>query len=305
MNPTAPRWTTIYCAVTGAMALALSLLAYVKPDVQFGTWSALGASGALSLAGPLGLYIARNLATAAISALAFANKSAAVVGAVLTLRAVTDGLDALHALTGGAGMAGAGFAVVMFAIDIAGCSRCVAPRSTAPARPEPMIRLAFMTDRRHVIGASSEEANNARFALLPTGLASEMAKVYAGVNIAGGESSYRQTAQATGRRFVITRNATFDVTGEDRLEICADAADLVTRYAASEDELLIVSGLSMFRFFLPHATTLDVALTAREIPGDLVFDDWRRASFAVVSTWDHGDFQMIRYRRSTVGAPGA
>lgn len=119
MNQKTPRWIVVYLAVTGVMALLFSVMGYLKPDVQFGTWGALGATGALSLGGPLGLYLSRNIATAVVSGFAVMNRTAGVVGAALLLRTVTDLLDTVHALASGSGAAAASFAAVMAAIDLA------------------------------------------------------------------------------------------------------------------------------------------------------------------------------------------
>jgi hypothetical protein len=100
------------------MAAAFSLLAYLKPGIQFAHWSALGAAGALALAGPLGLYVARNLATVAVGAFALRDGSVPALSAALLLRAVTDGLDAGHNLVG-SNLPGAVFAAVMCALDLA------------------------------------------------------------------------------------------------------------------------------------------------------------------------------------------
>lgn len=109
-------WMKVYLGITSVMALAFSALAYVQPQAQFGAWEALGAAGALSLAGPLGLYIARNLATAAVGLFALRAGPTALSTALL-LRAVTDGLDALHNAVGG-NYPGVGFAGVMCAVDV-------------------------------------------------------------------------------------------------------------------------------------------------------------------------------------------
>lgn len=121
-NITAPKWVTVYLWVTAAMATLFSALAYLKPEVQFAVWPTLRAEGALSLAGPLGLYIARNLATVATTVFALVNKHISAIRAALVLRAVTDGMDCLHnALAGNT--AGAGFAGVMFALETAALLR--------------------------------------------------------------------------------------------------------------------------------------------------------------------------------------
>jgi hypothetical protein len=111
-----PTWTKIYLTIVSIMALAFSLLAYFNPSIQFGTWETLSAAGATSLAGPIGLYIARNLATVAVGAFALKTGALGAITAAFVLRAVTDGLDGVHNLIGG-NVPGAGFALVMFAIE--------------------------------------------------------------------------------------------------------------------------------------------------------------------------------------------
>jgi hypothetical protein len=115
---TMPKWTRIYLLVTGAMAALFSVLAYADPSKQFAGWTALTAAGATSLAGPLGVYIARNLATVAVSVFCAVEGSRAALTSALLLRAVSDGLDAVHNGLGGNGP-GVGFAAVMFVVDVA------------------------------------------------------------------------------------------------------------------------------------------------------------------------------------------
>lgn len=116
-HPTPARWIVVYLWITTAMALAFSLLAYMKPEVQFAGWPALTQTGALSLAGPLGLYLARNLATAAAGLVALLDGSCSAIKVALVLRLVTDGADAAHnALAGN--LPGAGFAAAMWAVEV-------------------------------------------------------------------------------------------------------------------------------------------------------------------------------------------
>lgn len=113
---TAPRWIRIYLTVVTAMAAAFSALAYVSPGIQFGTWPAFGAAGALSLAGPVGLYIARNVATVLVGAFALTSGAHAAIVSAFVLRGATDAMDAVHNLIGG-NVPAAGFAGVMFAVE--------------------------------------------------------------------------------------------------------------------------------------------------------------------------------------------
>lgn len=113
---TVPKGIKIYLWVTACMALFFSALAYVKPELQFATWPTLKADGALLLSGPMGLYVARNLATVAAVVVALISGQASAIRAALVLRLVTDGLDCLHNGLA-ANLPGAGFAGVMFAIE--------------------------------------------------------------------------------------------------------------------------------------------------------------------------------------------
>jgi hypothetical protein len=102
MNSSMPKWITIYLWVVAVMALVFSVMGYIKPEIQFSTWQAFGQAGALSIIGPLGLYLARNIATVAVCVFALLKPGIAIFQAAFVLRAVTDLLD---------------FALVMFLIE--------------------------------------------------------------------------------------------------------------------------------------------------------------------------------------------
>ena len=112
-----PKWVRVYLAITGLMALLFSTLGYLQPQLQFGTWEAIGAVGATSLAGPLGVYLARNVATVVVSGFAAMDATTSALRAALLLRACTDGLDAVHNILAN-NMPAVGFAAVMFAVDV-------------------------------------------------------------------------------------------------------------------------------------------------------------------------------------------
>lgn len=98
---TIPKWITIYLWVTFIITLGASLAAYFKPDALLGTWEALSAAGALSLAGPLGLFVSRNMATAVVTLFGLLQKNASMIKIVLLLRIVSDGLDLVNNLIAG------------------------------------------------------------------------------------------------------------------------------------------------------------------------------------------------------------
>lgn len=96
-----PKWITIYLWVTFVITLGASLAAYFKPDALLGTWEALPAAGALSLAGPLGLFVSRNMATAVVTFFGLVQKNASMIKIVLLLRIVSDGLDLVNNMIAG------------------------------------------------------------------------------------------------------------------------------------------------------------------------------------------------------------
>jgi len=110
------KWVIIYLWVATVMALMFSVLAYIKPDIQFGAWEAFSVTGALSLAGPVGLYISRNLATVFAGIYALTHKSVMTIKVLLILRLFTDGLDFVHNAVVG-NLQGGAFALIMFIIE--------------------------------------------------------------------------------------------------------------------------------------------------------------------------------------------
>lgn len=161
-----------------------------------------------------------------------------------------------------------------------------------------MIRIAVMMDKKRVIGASNEEENMKRFNLLPKQLPEAMSQLYKSENIAGGESSWNSsTSQATNNRYVITRNDKFNTHGES-VDIITDANKLVEKYKDSNEELLIVGGLAMFKFFTPYADVFDIAESDNLIPGDLVYDTWEKQPLQVKSDKAWEGFRVIRYVRN-------
>ncbi len=96
-----PKWIIIYLWITFIITLGASLSGYFKPDALLGTWEALPAAGALSLAGPLGLFVSRNMATAVVTAFALVKNNASMIKIVLLLRIVSDGLDCVNNIIAG------------------------------------------------------------------------------------------------------------------------------------------------------------------------------------------------------------
>lgn len=96
-----PKWVGIYLWVTAFITLGASLAGYFMPDALLGGWEAISAAGALSLAGPLGLFVSRNFATLAVTVFALVQNNASMIKVVLVLRIVSDGLDLVNNLIAG------------------------------------------------------------------------------------------------------------------------------------------------------------------------------------------------------------
>jgi len=162
--------------------------------------------------------------------------------------------------------------------------------------PSEMIRMAFMTDSARVIGASSPDANAARFELLPEKLSDAMTKLYVSENIAVGARSFTQFIKGSKHTYVITRGENYiPPRGREDVICINNFMELVDKYGGGEGELLIVGGKTIFKLFLPYTTSLDIAETHELVPGDIVFDDWLSAGFEKVEEEARDGFRVIRY----------
>lgn len=98
---TYPKWIYYYLWFVTAVSVGFAIIIYTNPSVMWGQWEAAGAAGAFSVAGPAGLFCARNLGTAAMGAYALLHKSRPMMECFLVFRIVVDFLDGVHALIGG------------------------------------------------------------------------------------------------------------------------------------------------------------------------------------------------------------
>lgn len=97
----APTWIFLYLCFVTVVSTAFAVVAYLDASVLWSNWAALEAPGAIDLDGPAGLFIARNLGTAALGVYALANRSRAMLEALLVLRIVVDLFDGIHAVIAG------------------------------------------------------------------------------------------------------------------------------------------------------------------------------------------------------------
>ena len=96
-----PKWITYYLWFVSIISAVFAIVIYVNPAAMWSHWEAAGAAGAFSLAGPTGLFCARNLGTAALGVYALANKSRPMIEGFLVFRVVVDFLDGTHAMIAG------------------------------------------------------------------------------------------------------------------------------------------------------------------------------------------------------------
>lgn len=92
------KWIIIYLWITVLITVGACIAGYFMPDTLLATWPALEAVGALSLAGPLGLFLSRNVATAVVTLFSLVKKNAAMIKIVLLLRIFSDGFDLINNL---------------------------------------------------------------------------------------------------------------------------------------------------------------------------------------------------------------
>lgn len=93
-----PKWIIIYLWITAVITIGACITGYFMPDALLATWEALTAAGALSLAGPLGLFLSRNVATAVVTVFSLVKKNTDMIKVVLILRIFSDGFDVINNL---------------------------------------------------------------------------------------------------------------------------------------------------------------------------------------------------------------
>ena len=96
-----PKWIYYYLWFVTCVSVIFAIIIYTNPAAMWGHWEAAEAAGAFSLAGPAGLFCARNLGTAAMGAYTLLSKSRPMMESFLVFRIVVDFLDGTHALIGG------------------------------------------------------------------------------------------------------------------------------------------------------------------------------------------------------------
>ena len=100
-DQTYPKWIYYYLWFVSGVSVVFAVVIYTNPAAMWGHWAAASAEDAFSLAGPAGLFCARNLGTAAMGAYALLKKSRPMMENFLVFRIVVDFLDGAHALIGG------------------------------------------------------------------------------------------------------------------------------------------------------------------------------------------------------------
>ena len=129
-----------------------------------------------------------------------------------------------------------------------------------------MIRMAFMTDAARVIGASTEEANQARFDRLPASLRSVMDTLYRSPAVVVGRPSLGPWLERTDVKVYLLSERADVPAPAPHIEVVSDAAALAARYAETDDPLLVAGGRTVFQAFLPYVDRLDVAETDELVP---------------------------------------
>lgn len=89
------KWITGCLWLLTGLTAIVSYLGYAFPDT-FSGWLFTGTASTLTLTDPLGLYLARNVATVAMSSFALSSRSVTAYMCVFILLVVTDGLNVLH-----------------------------------------------------------------------------------------------------------------------------------------------------------------------------------------------------------------
>lgn len=157
-----------------------------------------------------------------------------------------------------------------------------------------MIKLAFMVDTAYVLGSSTEEGNKLRFKLIPEELPTQIKKITAGNHYAAGRKSsafYKNSRFKPGTILhIVSRNLSLNIKGSSNIKVVNDYMNLVQKYKDSKESLIVVGGKEIFMLFLPYASQINVAMTDKKLPGDIVFKEWKTFNLRLkkIEEWDGG-----------------
>jgi dihydrofolate reductase len=157
-----------------------------------------------------------------------------------------------------------------------------------------MIKLAFMVDTAYVLGSSTEEGNKKRLKLMPGELAPQMDKITAGDHYAAGRKSsgfFKNKGFKPGTTlFIVSRNASLNIKNTANMQLVNDYMDLVTKFKDSRECLSVIGGKEIFMLFLPYASEINVAMTNKKIPGDIIFREWKTFNLRLkkIEEWSGG-----------------
>ena len=157
-----------------------------------------------------------------------------------------------------------------------------------------MIKLAFMVDTAYVLGSSTEEGNKLRFKLMSEALSPQMKKITAGDHYAAGRKSsafYKNDRFKPGTiLYIVSRNLSLNIKGSVNIKIVNDYMELVQKYKDSKESLIVMGGKEIFMLFLPYASQINVAMTDKKLPGDIIFKEWKTFNLRLkkIEEWDGG-----------------
>jgi len=157
-----------------------------------------------------------------------------------------------------------------------------------------MIKLAFMVDTAYVLGSSTEEGNKLRVKLMSEDLAPQMKRITAGDHYAAGRKSsayYKNDRFKPGTILhIVSRNLSLNIKGSANIKIVNDYMELVQKYKDSKESLIVIGGKEIFMLFLPYASQINVAMTDKKLPGDIVFKEWKTFNLRLkkIEEWDGG-----------------
>jgi dihydrofolate reductase len=167
-----------------------------------------------------------------------------------------------------------------------------------------MIRLAFVTDKRNMIGCRKAEDRQRRVEEWSDSLTPEIGKLFYGENSIVGSVTYSHNLETftnldPGEKelLVLTRDKNFNLNGNKKAKLIHNYMDVVEKYKDSEEILIVGGGKVVWELFLPYADEMIIACCDKALPGDIEFNSWLNEPMVEIKReqWDGG--ATIYYKR--------
>lgn len=164
-----------------------------------------------------------------------------------------------------------------------------------------MIRLAFAVDQHSILCPTTDTDSGGLIEDIPDGLWDQMLKMAGSSHLVVDPKAYdiynEGEFSENHKMFVLSTDPEFEAFQEG-VYVIDDHKKLLEKYHDREDVITVMGGLEVLGLFLPYAKEMRVAVIDQDVPGNLVFDEWKGENLDLLKSekWQNGtSYYYVKY----------